>query len=484
MRLVPRSLFGRLVLVLMGVLVVAQLLSAAINQAERSRLLVQASGMQSAQRIAQAAKLLDSLGPEERRRVVAILDAPPQAVTLEAAPVAAGGIEEGDPYLAIFRAILRRALDDDREVRVSLREGPDPAALERARRAIGRPGFGPPEGAPGAPSGMGPGPGHGPMRMMMGGRYFIAQVRLADGAWLRFDTHAAEEAALSWRLAAALAVLLAAVLGVSVVAVRWVTRPLRSLADAAEALGRDLNRPPLPEAGPTEVREAARAFNRMQSRIAGFVEERTRVLAAVSHDLKTPITRMRLRTELLDDGEVRLQFERDLAEMEAMVADTLAFMRGVDATEPRRPVDVMALLESVQADQRAMGREVGLAGGAKSPVTGAARLLRRCVSNLVDNAVAYGGRADIVVEEGPADLAIRVRDAGPGVPEAELEKVFEPFYRLEGSRSRETGGTGLGLGIARNVARAHGGDLTLRNRPEGGLEATLTLPRMAGPRPG
>ena len=452
MPIVPRSLFGRLVLALMGGLVVAQLLGAAINHAESSRLLLQATGMQSAQRIAQAARLLDSLGPDERRRIVAILDAPPQVVTLEAAPLAVIGAQEGDMHLAMFTAVLRRAIGDDREIRVAMRERP----------------AGPPRA--------GPRPGYGPM--MMGGRYFVTQVRLADGAWLRFDTRVAEDAAsLSWRLAAALAVMLAGVIAVSIVAVRWITRPLNSLAQAAEELGRDLRRAPLPEDGPTEVREAARAFNRMQGRLAGFVEERTRVLAAMSHDLKTPITRMRLRTELLEEPEVRSQFEHDLREMEAMVADALAFMRGIGDSEPRGPIDLQALLEGVRADQQAMGRDVRLEGRVSSPVTGAAGLLRRCVSNLVDNAVLYGGRADVGVEERPREIAIRVRDAGPGIPQGELEKVFEPFHRLEGSRSRETGGTGLGLGIARNIARAHGGDVTLSNRGGGGLEATLTLPR-------
>jgi signal transduction histidine kinase len=313
-----------------------------------------------------------------------------------------------------------------------------------------------------------------------GGRYFFSQVRLADGTWLRFDTRVSEDAAsLSWRLALTLAGVLAVVLGVSIVAVRWVTRPLKTLAVAADELGRDIHRPPLPESGPQEVVDAARAFNRMQARLAGFIEERTRVLAAMSHDLKTPLTRMRLRAELLEDAATRAQFEHDLAEMQAMVADSLAFMRGVGSDEPRRPIDFNALLESLQSDHAAMGREVRIEGRATAPVSGAPRLLRRCLSNLIDNAVLYGKRALICVDESVAGLAMRVRDAGPGIPEGDLERVFEPFYRLEASRSRETGGTGLGLGIARNIARAHGGDLVLRNHPEGGLEALLTLPRAA-----
>ncbi len=273
-----------------------------------------------------------------------------------------------------------------------------------------------------------------------------------------------------------LAVLLATVLLLSFVAVRWVTRPLNLLASAADELGRDINRAPLPEDGPAEVGRAAHAFNTMQRRLVRFIDERTRLLTAMSHDLKTPLTRMRLRAEMLEDGALREKFEADLLEMEAMVGETLEFMRGLSGREPAQPVDVMALLESLQADNEAMGRAVALEGRVTRPWRGAPQRLRRCLANLVDNAVLYGQRAEIAVDEGDDRLTIRVRDHGPGMPEAELEKVFEPFYRLEGSRSRATGGTGLGLSIARSIAQAHGGDVRLRNHEQGGLEAILTLP--------
>jgi signal transduction histidine kinase len=166
--------------------------------------------------------------------------------------------------------------------------------------------------------------------------------------------------------------------------------------------------------------------------------------------------------------------------MEAMVTQTLEFMRGLGGNEPRVSVDITALLASLQADQRAMGRTVEIEGHASRPCTGVASLLRRALNNLVDNAVLYGGRATVRIEETPQALVLRVLDEGPGLPEAELERVFEPFYRLEASRNRATGGSGLGLGIARNIARTHGGELVLRSRPEGGLEARLTLPWQAG----
>jgi signal transduction histidine kinase len=256
-----------------------------------------------------------------------------------------------------------------------------------------------------------------------------------------------------------------------------VTRPLSTLAVAAEKLGEDINRPPLPAGGPTEVRRAARAFNTMQERLSRFISDRTRMLAAMSHDLKTPLTRLRLRSEMLDDAELRAKFAKDVEEMESMVAQTLDFMRDATASEPAQPVDVMALLESLQADYHDAGHDFPIRGAASRPVSGRPQALRRCLTNLLDNAFRYGRGTSIEVEERPRELAIRVLDEGPGIPEAELARAFEPFVRGEASRSRETGGTGLGLGIARNIARAHGGDVTLSNRPGGGLEATLTLPR-------
>jgi len=274
-----------------------------------------------------------------------------------------------------------------------------------------------------------------------------------------------------------LAVLLAAVVAVSLVAVRWATRPLNALADAADELGRNIHRPPLEVKGPLEVARAARAFNTMQARLAGYIRDRTRVLAAMSHDLKTPVTRLRLRAELLEDPQLRAKFTRDLDEMESMVGATLDFLRGQESGERVQPVDVTALLESLQADMAEMRGPVRIEGSAKTPYPGRPQALKRCLANLLENSVKYGKSARVVVDDSDARLEIRIQDEGPGLPETELEKVFQPFYRVEGSRSRESGGTGLGLTIARGIAEAHGGALDLRNRPEGGLEAVLALPR-------
>jgi signal transduction histidine kinase len=190
---------------------------------------------------------------------------------------------------------------------------------------------------------------------------------------------------------------------------------------------------------------------------------------------------LRLRSELLDDERLRSRFTADLEEMESMVGATLDFMRGVGTEEPVKPVDVMAMLESLQADMRETGGQVALEGAARGPYPARVRALKRCLINVLDNAIKYGRSAVITVMDDSKRLEIRIRDQGSGIPQSDLEKVFEPFYRVEGSRSRETGGTGLGLTIARSVAESHGGQLALRNHPEGGLEVILTLPRTGVP---
>jgi len=462
----PRSLFGRLVGVLAVGLVLAQGLSAWINWAERDRVLLEAAGMQPVQRIADIVRLLDSLDAPDRARIVRIFSVPPLVLALDRQPPAAQAGGNTGVHAQMFAAMLTAALGDDRKVQVAARadsaSDPRPAGPWAGRHAMMMdPGNG--------MGGRGPGPG---------GIRLITQVQLEDGQWASFDTALPREAtSLPARLLLTLAVLLMVVLALSFIAVRWLSRPLRTLAEAAEGLGKNIHAAPLPEGGPTEVRQAAQAFNTMQSRLVSYIDDRTHVLAAISHDLKTPLTRLRLRVELLDDDDTRARFDKDLGEMQSMVTDALAALRGLDAPAQSVPVDMTALLESLQADNREQGRSIEIEGRAVSPLTGDPLRLKRCVGNLLDNAVIYGQRAHVSVEDGPQSMTLRIRDEGPGIPEAMLERVFDPFFRLEASRSRETGGTGLGLSIARNIARAAGGDVWIHNRPSGGLEAVLVLPR-------
>jgi len=257
---------------------------------------------------------------------------------------------------------------------------------------------------------------------------------------------------------------------------RWLSQPIHRLATAARALGADIHRPPLPEDGTTECREASRVFNQMQARIRQQLAERDRFVAAVSHDLRTPLTRLRLRAENLRDDEERRCFARDIGEMDAMITATLDHLRGVAGGEPVAPLDIQALLESLVDDEQAMGHAVTLAGEA-APLPAQAGALRRCIGNLVGNAVRYGGGAEITLSDSGDAVHLSVRDHGPGLPAQELDKVLAPFYRVEASRNRHSGGVGLGLAIANDIVQRHQGQLTLRNAPDGGLVATLALPR-------
>ena len=273
--------------------------------------------------------------------------------------------------------------------------------------------------------------------------------------------------------------LLTAMLGIVLYAMtRTITRPLGDLAKAADAVGRGTTIAPLQERGARELKRATRAFNAMQERLNRYLDSRTRVLAAMSHDLRTPITRLRLRVESIEDEALRTRCVEDLDEMTRMVRGALSIFRGLNDEEPTVAVDIGALLQELQRRYGEVNASVAIEGAAASPIPGKPLALKRCLGNLVDNALQYGEHATISVSESDEQLTIRVLDNGPGIPEAELDRVFEPFYRLESSRNRATGGTGLGLSIARDVAQAHGGSLTLANREGGGLEARLVLPRL------
>jgi len=311
---------------------------------------------------------------------------------------------------------------------------------------------------------------------------FQASLLLPDGEWL--NLRVTMPPPRPWHSAtflAAFVVMTVAAVLLILWAVKRLMRPVRLLAEAADRLGRDVNAPPLAEDGPSEVATAAHAFNRMAERIRRFVADRTQMLAAIGHDLRTPITRLRLRAEFMDDDEQRRKMLADLDEMEQMIGATLAFARDDAAAEPASPIDLAALCRTV-ADEAADARpELAEAVCYEGPerLTLRARpvALKRAIANLVSNALTYGGAARLRLDRPEGGVVrLSVEDDGPGIPESELEAVFTPFRRLEASRNRETGGTGLGLTIARNILRAHGGDVVLRNRTGGGLVAVASLP--------
>jgi len=467
MSLLPKSLYGRLVLVLLCGLLAAQAITLYINRTERDQLLYRAGGRGLAQRMVDIVQLLDTLPAAERPKVTALFRAPPLRVSLDEPPMAdEAAAADADFRQTMFKTMLQRALGNAAKISISqVARPPLPPAFAPGMMGMGGPnrlgGLGPPPYAAAGPS-------------------ILVQLPLGDGVLVTFDTTLSPQATdLPLRLALTLLVLLVSVALLSLLAVRWLTGPLSALAQAADQLGENINRAPMAETGPTEVRRAARAFNTMQQRLSRFISERSRILTAMSHDLKTPITRLRLRAELLEDETLRQKFGRDLDEMQAMVHETLEFMRDSSAAESVQAIDLMALIESMQADYRDSGRTVAIEGQIEGSLEARPLAVRRCLGNLVDNALRYGERATVVIDDQADNVVLRIRDAGPGIPESELEQVFEPFYRGEASRSRETGGSGLGLGIARNIAHAHGGDITLRNLPGGGLEANLRLPHSA-----
>ncbi len=308
-------------------------------------------------------------------------------------------------------------------------------------------------------------------------------LKLMDGMPLTIDYRPPPRIPLSpWFPLAMLGQL--AVLGACCwLAVRLATRPLHQLAQAADALGPDLRPRRVPEDGPSEVARAARAFNAMQDRIAGYLAERIQILAAISHDLQTPITRMRLRVDLMDDDGQQGKLRQDLQAMESLVREGLAYARTLHGTgeQPRR-ADPDALLDSLVCDYTDAGQRVTLRGAIGRECLLRPQALKRVLGNLVDNALKFGGAAELTAGlEADGRIAITVRDRGPGIPDEALEAVFQPFHRLEGSRNRETGGTGLGLAIARQLTLAMEGELALRNAPGGGLEARLVLGAGNGP---
>ena len=459
MRWLPRSLSGRLVIVFVGGLILAQVVSLSILLQDRGEFLARASGMQSVMRVVDIAQLLDSSDASERDRIIRVLRSPQLKISLQAS---AGRTKREmlDPSAqeTVFLSMLRHKLGRDREVWVNI----------RARTSAM------PRGAPALE--------HGARRVRTEGRggppALVAHVRLQDGVWLSVDS-TLEPQTMSWpyRALVSALVLLMAVIALAWFGVRWVTRPLKDFAQAAERLGENIDRAPLPEKGPTEVVSAARALNEMQARLSKYLSDRTRILTAMSHDLKTPITRMRLRAELLEHEVTQAKFKQDLAELEAMVSGTLDYMRGVQDGEPVRTTDINLLLKLLQTDSGELGHVVHIDGQAHSELLCRPQSLKRCLANLIENAVKYGEVAHVQITDSRQMLQIVIEDEGAGVAANELAMLFEPFYRVEGSRSRDTGGTGLGLSIARSIAVLHGGSLHAENTEHRGLRLTLRLPR-------
>ena len=454
MKLLPRSLFGRIALILVGGLVGVQLLTTAIHISERDDLVFRNGASRAAARIGDVVRVLDAVTPAQRPRIMhAIADATLKLTDGKPAGARAAAAVQENELFGAAREALAVVLDPGTEFRVIDVQ----------------------------PVNLNPESWYAREFMERAGMRIHAAVLLRDGTWIIAESTSPPRPT-TWftRLVRNLAIVDGVMLVLFFFAVRLVTKPMSVLARAAEELGRNIERPPLPETGTVELARASRALNTMQDRLKRYVETRLEALGAMSHDLKTPITRMRLRAEMLEDAELKTRFIRDLDAMQKMVGSTLDHMRGLsDGGEELCPIDLNALISSLKHDAEEAGHAVTVAGETPGPVMGRAQALKRCLQNLLDNALAYGQRADITVREDGRTVNVAIADGGPGIPESDIERVFEPFYRVEGSRNRNSGGSGLGLSIARNIAQAHGGAVRLRNLPQGGLEATLVLPRGA-----
>ncbi|MGF6179000.1 ATP-binding protein, partial [Ensifer sp. 4252] len=301
-------------------------------------------------------------------------------------------------------------------------------------------------------------------------------VQLRDGKWLSSISTLQPSARRLWRWLIPMAASGALVLIVVATVIHWITRPLSVLAHAAERIGRGEDVHSLPPEGPVEVRDTMTAFNTMEQRLTQFVRDRTQLLAAISHDIRTPLTSLRLRVEMVDDVELRTAMVRTIDEMRQMIEATLSFARDDAHSEEARTVDLVALLEAAADDLAGGGHEIPVLGPDRLPVRCHPLRLKRAVSNLIENATRYGGGAQIGVGLVEETIVITIDDNGPGIADSELKTVFEPFVRLDKSRSPETGGFGLGLATARSIVKSHGGELTLVNRPGGGLRAQICLP--------
>ena len=474
-RFLPKSLFGQTILILLLGLMVSHAIGAWIYAGAREQAVRAIGGFAAAQRVANLSRLVEEAPADWRPRIAAALSDPTFRVSLSAqAPDPLPADAEG--AAKAIEDYVRQQLPDrpDRQVRA--------AVFEPAGRPPGPP-FGPSfdgRPPPGPMGGMGRRGGmmHDMMGPNFGGwRGLQVAVNLSDGQWLSFSTTLPRGApSVSWQFIISMALMAVIVLAVSVWAVRRVTAPLGLLSAAADRLGRDVTTEPLAETGTVEMQRAAHAFNRMQERLRRLVESRTQMLAALSHDLRTPLTLLRLRTEEVADVAERDKMLATIGEMDEMIGTTLAFARDEVRAEPRRRVDVAALLASIVDDMADAGLPVTMAPA--TPLTHDCQpgALKRALANLLDNAVKYGKRAQATIGTTARAIEITIDDEGPGIPDAELPRVFQPFYRVEDSRNRDTGGVGLGLAIAQSIVQAHGGELTLANRPGGGLRACIRLP--------
>ena len=464
LRLLPRSLAGQLIALILAALIVSQLFTLWLFTDERRAALLELAGGTVVSRTASLVELLDETPPQLHEQIRNAASSRLLYYWISARPA----VEDtgSGPVDRRIRQALQRELGEERAIRTEVGRN-----IEVPR--YHRPHQGRPRAAAEAKKAKTPRTRNVPLIVAM-------SVELESGRWLNMAARVNFQRTSLFRSFVTVGIMSIAVIVIIVLTVRRLTRPLGGLASAAEQLGRGDDVANLAEAGPPEVRGAIRAFNVMQERLTRFIQDRTAMLAAISHDLRTPITSLRIRAEFIEDEENRNRVIQTLDEMQRMVEATLAFAKDEANREPTSRVDLGEFLDAVVVDYQDMNQPVTLASSSTPDrVIFACRpiAMKRALRNLIDNAVRYGERASVGYSADADTVIITVRDFGPGIPADKLDAVFEPFLRLEASRSEDTGGIGLGLAIARSNIHAHGGTLQLRNAPEGGLLATITLPR-------
>jgi signal transduction histidine kinase len=439
----PGGLTGRVALLLALSLFVVQLISVPYYLNEQARTATELFEQSTANRIIRITQLLDGVDPQQRVILLNTLNSPSLAI---------------DQFAQFSGSSqLESPADQARVVRLS----------EALARPLKLQQFD--AGAAGAEL----------LAGLFASRELISiWAPMPDGTWLRFVTASALPS-MGWimHLSAQIFLLSLAIIAFAAWAARQITRPIRTFAAAADRLGKDVHAPPITEGGSRELLNATRAFNTMQQRLQRYVEDRTHMLAAISHDLRTSLTRLRLRTAFINDGEQRQKADRDIEEMDAMLSATLTFARDDAAAEALLQVDIAAMLHSLSDDLNDIGKRVQYCGPASLSCQCRPVSLQRALANLMTNAASYGGAAQVSLQQEFTTVVIVIADRGPGIADADKERVFEPFVRLDSARNRSTGGTGLGLPIARSVVHAHGGTIELCDREGGGLEVHITLPQ-------
>ncbi|MFQ1701837.1 ATP-binding protein [Loktanella agnita] len=443
----------QIALLVLGVLFVAQALSLWFFVDERSLAVQAAIGAEAAGRAANVAQLVEGAPDDLHAQIIQAATSPLVRFDLSDAPsVAHGNHDDGGAVEARVRALLGDSYS--RDIRVEVHE------IEQGLLPLPN---------------LSPEMAEMHAEMMQGSLAAIEMelsIALAGGDWLNVGTRF-ERPPLQWSTASNVSFVLTATL--LLLASFWflltrLTGPLNTLADASERLGRGASEGPLPVVGPKEVEDLTRAFNTMQDRLTRFVSDRTQMLAALAHDLRSPLTALRVRAEMVDDDETRASLVASGEEMQQMVDATLDFAKGVGQHEEVCPTDILELLSGLETDG------LSLLSGQPLIVPAKPGTMRRALRNLIENAIRYGKEAQVSWQAIDGHAEIHIDDQGPGIPERDLEAVFGPYVRLETSRSRDTGGHGLGLSIARSIILEHGGGVRLSNLPEGGLRATVRLP--------